>query len=137
MANKALIGIVPCTQTIGIGVRLREHGIEFAHSRDRRSIRHVGALITRGLELPGANNSFFKRCQLVLIYCGSIGGVTADQWRVRNGNALLLQSTPGVLKAAANPWISLCECAARNDQPRTHRRQASKFLNCFHTDSVD
>jgi hypothetical protein len=137
VANKALIGIVPRSQAIGIGVELRKHGIKFAHSRNRRSIRHIGALIAGGLQLSGADNSFFKRSQFILIHRGSVGGIAADERRVGNGNALLLKSTPGVLKAASNSRIPLRKCAARNKEQRTRQRYACKSLSCFHTDSVD
>jgi hypothetical protein len=47
VARETLVGVVPRSQAIGIGVKLRKHGIELAQSRDRRTIGNIGAVVAR------------------------------------------------------------------------------------------
>src|SRR5260370_27973794 len=53
VAGKALIGVVPRAQTVGIGVELGEHRVEFAQTGDRLAVRHIGTGVEVGLELAG------------------------------------------------------------------------------------
>src|SRR5262249_30987815 len=65
MTNETLISIVTGTQSIGIGARLREHGIQFAWHR--RTFDYVGALVARRLQLTSTPDSFFERSALVIV----------------------------------------------------------------------
>src|SRR5713101_140517 len=90
VAGKALIGVVPRAQAVGIGVELGEHRVELAQTSDRRTVGHVGTGVAGGLELAGAQDTLDEGCQLVVVDCGARGWVRADQRWMRDWNSLLL-----------------------------------------------
>src|SRR5262249_25525585 len=65
MAQQALVGIVPGTEAIGVGVELREYRIELAEPGDGRTLRYIRASVARRLQLAGANDSFVEGRKLV------------------------------------------------------------------------
>src|SRR5882757_6700611 len=97
------------TQAVGVGMKLREHRVEFAQSDHRRTIGNVGAVVAGRLKLAGSLNSFQERRQFVSIDGGASGGVLADYGRMGNRNSLLLETASGVLNSAADAGIFLTE----------------------------
>src|SRR5258708_39554690 len=59
VAHKALIGIMPGAQPVGIGANLGENGIQFAGNRG--TIRYIRTVIASGFQLARTQNPFFKR----------------------------------------------------------------------------
>jgi hypothetical protein len=125
-------------------MKLRELGVEFSKSRDRRSVGYVRAIIASRFELAGAENPFFERRQFVGIDRRTRGRVWAHQRRMRDWNSLLLKSSPRILNSTPHPGISLAErYRGEQEQRRTDNRVKSEPSILPHTtspffmDSVD
>ena len=78
MAGKALIGIVPRSQAVGVGMELGKHRIEFSQSCNGRAIGHIGAVVASGLQLSSAQDAFEKGCEFIVVDGGVGGWVGAD-----------------------------------------------------------
>jgi hypothetical protein len=114
MAQQALVGIVPGTQAIGVGMELREYRIELAQAHDGRTRRHIRAGVAGRFQLAGAIDAFVKQRQLVGRYGGAGRRVRADNRRMRDLDAPILKIAGGVLRAAADAGI----CLRQSRRPR-------------------
>jgi hypothetical protein len=86
-----------------------EHRVELAGARDRRPIGEIRALVAGRLELTGAQDPLLE--QFLLIVGGRRIGrrMRLDERRMRDRNSILLKSSRGVLEAAPNSGVFLCE----------------------------
>src|SRR5262252_4276558 len=86
------------SKSIGVCSKLGKNWIQF--TRYRRSVDYVGTLVTRRLELPRAQNTFFKRGSLVWVgYCAR-SGIGADERWMWNRNTTLLEASARVSEAS-------------------------------------
>src|SRR5258708_4104621 len=107
MANEALVGIVARTETVGIGVELRENRVKLAQPHDRRTLRYIRAGVARRLQLAGAVDAFIEGRELIGRNGGAGRWVRADDRRMRNRDTPILKVAGGVLRTAADAGISL------------------------------
>jgi hypothetical protein len=118
VAQEALVGVVTRAEAVGVGMELRKYGIELAHSRDRRAVRHVGAGIAGRFQLPRAFDAFEKR-RLLIGIDGSAGRrMRADQRRMWNLDAAVLQVARGIVQSAAHARIMLRESGCRCEKTK-------------------
>src|SRR5262249_30713329 len=57
VTQKALLGVVPGSKAVGIGVELWKGRIEFAHAHNQASVREIGACIAGRLQLPRSEDA--------------------------------------------------------------------------------
>lgn len=87
VTQQALIGVVPGTEPIGIGVKLRECRIDFAESDHERAILDVGACVAGRLQLSGAQDPLLEGSQFIDLNRGAVGGIPAYDGRLRRLSA--------------------------------------------------
>src|SRR5215470_3449628 len=96
MAQEALVGVVPRTQAIGVGMELREYRIELAQAHDGRTRRHNRAGVARRFQLAGATDSLVKQRQFVRRNGSTGGRIWTDNRRARDRDAPELKLASGV-----------------------------------------
>ena len=81
MTQKALVGIVPRAEAIGIGVELGEEGVQLSLAYYRRSHRHIGAGVAGRFQLSRSVDPLQKGCQFI----GVDRGTCRRVWAITGG----------------------------------------------------
>src|SRR5262249_46036348 len=113
-AHKALVGVEPGPQGVGVRANLGEHWIQFAWNRG--AIGYVVAAIARGFQLPRAVNPFFEGRPLIVVDGRARFWVRTDQRRMRDRNPSRLQPTSSVCEPSTYTGIAHTRVAIRSSE---------------------